>query len=158
MSAVRNARPDAVPEMISHALRVLEDLLEATDHACTFTLQHGPLSDDDVATSVTALLPRHCRVSGLEPVSSWSGLVRDALPGLFLPGRPQQDWPQQSPPRELAEALTDWAVALMGRLWPDSAESWTVTVHARGWYEAFYVDLAVRVSDRVWLLHLGVTD
>ncbi len=60
--------------------------------------------------------------------------------------------------QELAEALTDWAVALMGRLWPDSAESWVLTVTTRDWYEAAYVDLVVRVDDRVWLLHLGVTD
>ncbi|GGR99006.1 hypothetical protein GCM10010169_49510 [Micromonospora fulviviridis] len=33
LSAVRDARPDAVPEMVRHALRVLEDLLEEVDHA-----------------------------------------------------------------------------------------------------------------------------
>jgi hypothetical protein len=144
--------------MIRHALRVLEDLLEEADHACTFTLDYGPLADGDVATAVNALLPRRCRVAGLEPVSSWSELVREALPGLFLPGRQPEAWAGRSAPRELAEAVTDWAVALMGRLWPESAESWAVTVDARDWYEAAYVDLAVRVSDRVWLLHLGVSD
>lgn len=46
----------------------------------------------------------------------------------------------------------------MGRLWPDSAESWALTVDTRDWYEAAYVDLVVRVADRVWLLHLGVSD
>jgi hypothetical protein len=158
LSAARNARLDAVPEMIGHALRVLEDLLEEVDHACTFTLADGPLTDDDVVASVNALLPKHCQVSGLEPVASWSTLVRATLPGLFVPGRQPQAWAEQSTARELAEALTDWAVALMGRLWPASAESWTLTVNARDWYEAAYVDLVVRGSDRVWLLHLGVTD
>src|SRR6266545_1474735 len=137
LSAARNARLDAVPEMINHALQVLEDLLEEADHACTFTLVDGPLTDDDVAAAVNALLPKHFWVAGLEPVNSWS---------------------MQSAAQELAEALTDWAVALMGRLWPDSAESWVLTVTTRDWYEAAYVDLVVRVDDRVWLLHLGVTD
>jgi hypothetical protein len=158
LSAARNARPDAVPEMISHALRVLEDLLEEADHACTFTLNQGPLTDDDVAASVNALLPQGCRVSGLEPASSWSTLVRQALPGFFVPGRQPHAWAEQAAARKLAEALTDWAVALMGRLWQDSAESWALTVDTRDWYEAAYVDLVVRVGDRVWLLHLGVSD
>lgn len=105
LSAARNARLDAVPEMISHALRVLEDLLEEVDHACTFTLVDGPLTDDDVVASVNALLPKHCRVSELEPVSSWSILVREALPGLFVRGgshkpgpssRLRGSWPKRS--------------------------------------------------------------
>jgi len=158
LSAARNARLDAVPEMISHALRVLEDLLEDVDHVCTFTLVEGPLTDDDAAASVNGLLPKHCRVSELEPVNSWSALVRLALPGLFVPGRQPEAWAEQSAPRRLAEAVADWTVALMGRLWPDSAESWAVTVDSRDWYEAAYVDLAVHVRDRVWLLHLGVSD
>lgn len=158
LSAARDARPDALPEMIGHALRVLEDLLEVADHACTFTLTDGPLTHDDVVASVNALLPKHCRVAELERVSSWSTLVRETLPGLFIPGRQPQAWAEQSAARQLAEALADWAVALMGRLWPNSAESWILTVQASGWYEAAYVDLVVRVDDRVWLLHLGVTD
>ncbi|WP_446210900.1 hypothetical protein [Micromonospora sp. IBSANI012] len=158
LSAARIARLDAVPEMISHALQVLEDLLEEVDHACTFTLVDGPLTDDDVVASVNVLLPTHCRVSGLESVNSWSALVREALPGLFVPGRQPQAWAEQSAAQGLAQALTDWAVALMGRLWPDSAESWVLTVDTRDWYEAAYVDLVVRVGDRVWLLHLGVSD
>ncbi|MEU4482497.1 hypothetical protein AB0F68_31205 [Micromonospora sp. NPDC023966] len=158
LSAARNARLDAVPDMIRHALRVLEDLLEEVDHACTFTLLNGPLIDDDVVASVNALLPKHCRVAGLESVSSWSTLVREALPGLFVPGRQPQAWAEPSAARELAEALTDWAVALMARLWPDSAESWALTVHTDDWYEAAYVDLVVRAGDQVWLLHLGVSD
>jgi len=69
-----------------------------------------------------------------------------------------QAWAEQSAPRKLAEAIAEWAVALMRRLWPDSAESWSVTVDTKDWYEAAYIDVAVRVSDRVWLLHLGVSD
>ncbi|GGR99011.1 hypothetical protein GCM10010169_49520 [Micromonospora fulviviridis] len=118
----------------------------------------GPLTDDDVVTSVNALLPRQCRVSGLESVSSWSALVREALPGLFVPTRQPRAWAEQSPARDLAEALTEWAVALMGRLWADSAESWALTVDTEDWYEAAYVDLVVREGDRIWLLHLGVSD
>jgi hypothetical protein len=158
LSAARNARLDAVPEMISHALRLLEDLLEEVDHVCTFTLAEGPFTEDAAAASVNALLPKHCRVSELEPVSSWPLLVRAALPGLFVPGRQSEAWAEQSAPRKLAEAVADWTLALMGRLWPDSAESWAVTVDSRDWYEAAYVDLAVRVGHRVWLLHLGVSD
>jgi hypothetical protein len=158
LSAARDARLDAVPEMIGHALRVLEDLLEVADHVCTFTLADGPLMNDDLVASVNALLPKDCRVAELKPVHSWSRLVHEALPGLFIPGRQPQAWAEHSAARQLAEALADWAVALMGRLWPDSAESWTLTVHTDGWYEAAYVDLVVRVDDRVWLLHLGVTD
>nr|WP_152332327.1 hypothetical protein [Micromonospora purpureochromogenes] len=158
LSAVSNARLDAVPAMVGHALRVLEDLLEEVDHACTFTLVNGPLTDDDVVASVNALLPRQCRVSGLEPVNSWSTLVREALPGLFMPTRQPSAWADQSSARDLAETLTDWAVALMGRLWADSAESWAVTVDTDDWYEAAYVDLVVREGDDIWLLHLGVSD
>ena len=96
LSAARNARLDAVPEMINHALQVLEDLLEEADHACTFTLVDGPLTDDDVAAAVNALLPKHFWVAGLEPVNSWSMLVREALPGLFVPGRQPHAWAEQS--------------------------------------------------------------
>ncbi|MEE6309036.1 hypothetical protein V1634_19555 [Plantactinospora veratri] len=158
LSAARNATQDAVPEMVNHALRVLEDLLEETDHVCTFTLVDGPLTADGVIASVDALLPANCRVSALEPVGSWSTTVRAALPGLFVPGRQPYAWAEQGAARTLAEALADWAVALMRRLWPDSAESWTLTVQARDWYEGAYVDVVVRVGDRVWLLHLGVSD
>ena len=158
LSAARNARLDAVPEMISHALRVLEDLLEEADHVCTFTLVDGPLTDDDVTAAVNSLLPKRCVVSGMQPVSPWTMLVREALPEFFVPARQRQAWAEESAARELAEALADWAVALMGRIWPDSAESWALTVNAHDWYEASYVDLVVRVADRVWLLHLGVSD
>jgi hypothetical protein len=103
---------------------------------------------------VNALLPKGCRVSALEPVASWFTLVRETLPGFFVPGPQPHAWAAQ----DLAEALTGWAVALMGRLWPDAAESWALTVDARNWYEAAYVDLVVRTGDRVWLLHLGVSD
>ena len=143
--------------MIKHALRVLEDLLEEANHACTFTLTDVPLTTD-VVTTVNALLPSRCRVSKLEPVSSWSELVHTALPGLFLPGRPPHAWLQGMPARKLAEALADWAVALMRRLWPGPVESWELTVDSQHWYEAVYVDLVVRVDSRVWLLHLGVSD
>lgn len=154
VGAVRNARLDAVPDMIDHALRILEDLLEEADHACTFTLVDRACTDDDVAAAVNALLPKYCRVSRLEPLASWAALVQDALPGLFLPSA----WVGRPEPRELAEGVANWCVALMRRLWPDDAESWSVTVQADDWYEAAYVDLAVRTSGRVWLLHLGVTD
>lgn len=158
MTAVSGARLDAVPEMIGRALRVLEDLLEQVNHACTFTLTDGPLTDDDVTLSVGALLPKQCRVSALEPAGPWSAAVRSALPGLFAPSRPPHTWTGPSPAWTLAETLTDWVVALLGRLWPDTAECWSLTVETRGWYEGAYVDLVVRVDDRVWLLHLGVTD
>jgi hypothetical protein len=158
LSAARNARLDAVPQMIRHALVVLEDLLEEADHACTFTLEDGPLTDGDLVASVNALLPERCRVLGLEPVSSWSAFVREVLPGFFVPGRQPQAWADRSAPRELVEALRDWVLALMERLWPDSAECWDLTVSAADWYEAAYVDLVVRLPDRVWLLHLGVSD
>jgi hypothetical protein len=158
LAAARNARLDAVPEMVGRALRVLEDLLEEVDHVCRFTLQDGPLVDGDVAASVNALLPQDCRVGGLTPVASWAAPVREALPGLFVPGRRPDAWTEGSAARELAEALADWAVALMGRLWSGPVESWALTVATRGWYEAAYVDLVVRAGDRVWLLHLGVSD
>ena len=156
--AGQEARLELVPEMIRDALRVLEDLLDAMNHACTFSLQEGSLTNDDVPASIGALLPSHCWVERLEPVSSWTELTREALPGLFIPWRPQEAWTRGSAPRELAEATTDWTVALLGRLWPASAESWSVVVETRGWYVGAYVDLAVRVTDRIWLLHLGVTD
>ncbi|MEU1689843.1 hypothetical protein [Micromonospora sp. NPDC005707] len=158
LSAARGARPDAVPEMINHALRVLEDLLEEVDHACTFTLTGGPLVDDDVVAAIDALLPESCRTARLEPVTSWSTLVREALPGLFVPTRQPDAWAPESAARRLADGLTDWVLALMGRLWPERAEAWTLTVDTGDWYEAAYVDLVVRVPDRVWLLHLGVSD
>ena len=158
LAAARNARLDAVPEMARRALRVLEDLLEEADHACTFTLEDGPLTDGDVSASVNALLPKGCRVAALEPVTSWPTVVRAALPGLFVPGRQPEAWAEHATGRHLAEGLADWAVALMGRLWPAAAECWSLTVSTRGWYEAAYVDLVVRTGDRVWLLHLGVTD
>jgi hypothetical protein len=158
LPAARYARTDAVPAMISRVLRVLEDLLEDADHACTFTLADGPLTDGDVAAAVTALLPPDCRIAGLEPVPSWPVLVREALPEFFLPVHQPLQWAEQSPARELVEALADWAVTLMARVWPESAESWALTVACREWYEAAYVDLVVRVDDRVWLLHLGVSD
>jgi hypothetical protein len=91
-------------------------------------------------------------------VGSWSAFVREVLPGFFVPGRQPQAWADQSAARELAEALRDWVLALMARLWPDSAECWDLTVNAADWYEAAYVDLVVRLPDRVWLLHLGVSD
>lgn len=158
LSAARIARLDAVPKMIGHALSALEDLLEDADHVCTFTLTDGPVVNDDLVASVDSLLPKHCRVSGLEPANSWSTVVRETLPGLFVPSRQPHAWAENAAPRELTEALADWVVALMGRLWPDSAESWTLTVNARDWYEAAYVDLVVRADDRIWLLHLGVSD
>jgi hypothetical protein len=144
--------------MVGHALMVLQDLLEDADHACTFTLADGACTGDDVSASVDALLPEYCRVTALEPLNSWSAQVREVLPGLFVPSTwslAPADW---STPRELAGALANWSVALLGRLWPESAESWSVTVEADDWYEAVYVDTAVRTGGRVWLLHLGVTD
>ncbi|WP_433124985.1 hypothetical protein ACQPWW_21325 [Micromonospora sp. CA-240977] len=157
LSAARNAKLDAVPEMINHALRFLEDLLEETNHVCTFTLTDGPLMGD-VTTAVNALLPTDCRVSRLAPVGSWSELVHAALPGLFLPGQPAYVWAEKMPARQLAEAVAGWVVALLRRIWPGSVESWELTVDTSHWYEAVYVDLVVWVDDRVWLLHLGVSD
>lgn len=51
LSAAWNARPDAIPEMVTHALRLLADLLEDTNHICSFTLKDGPFTDNDVAAS-----------------------------------------------------------------------------------------------------------
>ena len=70
----------------------------------------------------------------------------------------QLSWAEQSPARDLAKALTQWALALLGRLWTASAESWSLTVDTDDWYEAAYVDLVVREVDELWLLHLGVSD
>ena len=158
LSAVRYARPDAVPEMIRRALRVLEDLMEDADHACTFTLVDCPLIDDDLTMAVNTLLPNGCRVAGLEPVTSWAEQVRSALPAFFVPINQARAWAERSIARELVEALADWVVALMRRGWPDSAEAWALTVYTTTWYEADYVDLVVRADDRMWLLHLGVSD
>jgi hypothetical protein len=144
--------------MINHALRVLEDLLEEVDHACTFTLTGGPPVGDDVVAAVDALLPERCGTARLEPLTSWPTLVREALPGLFVPSRQPEAWAPESAVRQVADGLTDWVLALMRRLWPESAEAWTLTVDTGDWYEAAYVDLVVRVPDRVWLLHLGVSD
>lgn len=156
--AGQQARLELVPDMIRDALRVLEDLLDATNHALTFTLDEGPLTDNDVAASIGALLQNDCWVEALEPVTSWAEITREALPGLFIPTRPQEAWIRGATPRELAETITDWTMSLLHRLWPADAEVWSVTVECRGWYEAAYVDIAVRVADRMWLLHLGVTD
>jgi len=54
--------------------------------------------------------------------------------------------------------LADWAVALMGRLWPDDAECWDLTVATGDRYAAAYVDVVVNHQERVWLLHFGVRD
>ncbi|MFC4997954.1 hypothetical protein ACFPIJ_08950 [Dactylosporangium cerinum] len=158
LSAARQARIDAVPEMVRHALRVLEDLLEEADHACTFTLDVAPLTVDGVAATVAAMLPQRCEVAALVPVPDWPEAVGAALPGFFVPGRQPQAWERGAAPRVLAEALAGWVVALLARLWPHDAEAWELTVRTRDWYEAAYVDLVVRVEGRVWLLHLGVSD
>ncbi|WP_203702594.1 hypothetical protein [Asanoa iriomotensis] len=156
--AAREARLELVPDIARDALRVLEGVLDEMNHACTFTLTDGPLGDGDTTAAVEALLPTDCRVTQLEPVPSWSELARESLPGLFIPWRPEEMWQRGSPPRELAEALGDWTLALLARLWPATAEAWSVTVECRSWYEGAYLDLAVRTTDQMWLLHLGVTD
>jgi hypothetical protein len=86
---------------------VLEDLLDAMNHALTFTLEEYPLTDNDVAASVGALLADDCWVDALEPVASWAELTREAPPGLFIPSRAcggidpvarrHVDWPKRSP-------------------------------------------------------------
>ncbi|WP_327001901.1 hypothetical protein OHA72_43270 [Dactylosporangium sp. NBC_01737] len=158
LSAARNARIDAVPDMVRHALRVLEDLLEEADHACTFTLDEAPLAAAGVAATVTTLLPQRCEVAALAPVPDWSTVVGAALPGFFVPSRQPQAWSGQAPPWLLADALAAWVVALLWRLWPAGCEAWELTVQARDWYEAAYIDVVVSVDGRVWLLHLGVSD
>lgn len=157
LQAVRDATADEIPEMVDRALRFLEDLLVGINHVCTFTLTSGPLLGD-VTTGVNALLPKDCAVSRLAPVSSWPALVDAALPGLFLPGEPAYAWAEKMPARQLAEAVAGWVVALLRRLWPGSVQSWELTVDTRQWYEGVYVDLVVRRDDRVWLLHLGLSD
>jgi hypothetical protein len=156
--AAQRARTDAVPEMITHALAVLTDLLEQPDHACEFTLESGPLIDGDVAESVNALLPTSCHVQGLAEVPCWRGPVSEALPGLFLPTGQPAAWIEGAPARTLVEALSNWSMALMSRLWPEDAPCWTLTVETKDWYETFYVDVVIHDEQRVWLLHLGVTD
>lgn len=158
LSAARNARIDAVPDMVRHALRVLEDLLEETDHACTFTLDEAPPAAAGVAATVNLLLPQRCEVAALAPAQDWPAVVGAALPGFFVPSRQPQAWAPPAAPRVLAEALSAWVVALLSRLWPAGAEAWELTVQSRDWYEAAYVDVVVRTDDRVWLLHLGVSD
>jgi hypothetical protein len=158
LQAAQRARADAVPEMINHALMVLADVLEETNLACEFALKTGPLIDRDVTQSVNTLLPSHCRVQGLEWVPRWRVPVGDALPGLFLPTRQPDAWAEGTPARTLAETLTEWAVALMSRLWPDDAECWNLTVETDAWYAAAYVDVVINHQEQVWLLHLGVTD
>src|SRR5690349_14576914 len=122
--SAQHARIDAVPEMINHVLTVLADLMEEDNHACEFSLAAGPLIDRDVAESVIALLPSSCRVSGLQWVSCWRTPVGDALPEGFLPAGQPDAWAKGAPGRILVETLTDWAVALMSRLWPDDVECW----------------------------------
>lgn len=153
------AQHDAVPEMVRKVLVVLQDLLEDTDHACTFTFDQGPLIGD-VATSVNALLPSGCRVVELSPVESWRALLHERLPAYFVPsGRSGiSPWDEDSAARHLADGLTALLAALLRRLWPDAAPAWRLEVACRDWYEAAYVDIAVRVEDRVSFLHLGVTD
>ncbi|MEV4510382.1 hypothetical protein AB0K00_15620 [Dactylosporangium sp. NPDC049525] len=158
LSAARNARLDAVPDMVRHALRVLEDVVEEADHACTFTLDAAPLAADGVTATVNTLLPLRCEVAALAPVADWSTVVGAALPGFFVPTRQPQAWAAQAAPRVLADALAAWVVALLSRLWPAEAEAWELTVQSRDWYEAAYVDVVVRVDATVWLLHLGVSD
>ncbi|MDG6108612.1 hypothetical protein Daura_25220 [Dactylosporangium aurantiacum] len=157
LSAARQARLDAVPDMVRHALRVLEDVLEEADHACTFTLEETPLTGD-LDAAVRALLPASCEVAGLTPVPVWSTVVGAALPGFFVPSRQPQAWAAQAAPRVLAEALSAWVTALLARLWPATAQAWELTVRSRDWYEAAYVDVVVLADGRVWLLHLGVSD
>src|SRR5262249_17395721 len=133
----------AVPEMINHVLAVLADLLEEANHACEFSLAAGPLTDRDVAESVNALLPSSCRVQGLEWVSCWRTPVGAALPEGFLPAGQPAAWAKDAPARTLVETLTDWAVALMSRLWPDDVECWNLTVETDDWYAAVYVDIVI---------------
>ncbi len=158
LAAARYARTDALPEMVRHALVVLEDLLEDADHACTFTLAEAQLTPGGVAATVRTLLPQGCEVATLAPVAGWPDVVGAALPGFFVPLRPPEAWTAGAPPRALAEALSAWVAVLLARLWPADAEAWELTVRCRDWYEAAYVDLVVRVEGRVWLLHLGVSD
>ncbi|MDP9792932.1 hypothetical protein J2S43_001444 [Catenuloplanes nepalensis] len=151
---VVDAGAEEVPEMVRRALGVLEDLLLATNHGCTFTLADGPLVDGDVATSVTALLPAGCRVDVLSLAEAWTPLVRSALPARFIPS----ELASHDVPMGVVRALADWTEALLGLIWPESAPSWTVEVECPGWYEGSYLDVAVLAGDRMWLLHLGVSD
>ncbi|MFC7280159.1 hypothetical protein ACFQS1_39895 [Paractinoplanes rhizophilus] len=158
LHALQLARADAVPEMINHVLVMLSDLMEDADHACEFSLASGPLIDGDVAESVSPLLPSSCRVQGLYWVECWRVPVSAALPELFLPSRQPDVWEEGAPGRVLVATLADWAVALMGRLWPDDVECWELRVETDDWYAAAYVDVLINHLGRVWLLHLGVTD
>lgn len=158
LQATRGARIDAVPEMINHTLTVLADLLEETNHACEFSLRTGPLIDDDIPQSVNALLPSLCRTQLLQWLPSWRAPVRDALPELFLPIWQPEAWTPGSPARTVADALSEWVVALMSRLWPDDAQCWNLTVESDDGYTPAYVDTVINQHEQVWLVHLGVTD
>jgi hypothetical protein len=158
LEAVRGARTDAVPEMITHALVVLADLLEQPNHACEFSLDSGPLIDNDVAESVNVLLPTSCHVQRLDQEPCWRIPVSDALPALFVPTGQPDAWTEGAPARTLVETLTKWSMALMSRLWPDDAQCWTLTVETQDWYAAAYIDVVINHQEQVWLLHLGVTD
>ncbi|WP_250002129.1 hypothetical protein [Actinoplanes sp. M2I2] len=149
---------DAVPEMVDHALLVLADVLEEKYLACEFSLDTGPLIDENIEASVNALLPGRCRVARMAPAPPWRPLVREALPAMFLPSGQPGVWDQGTAPRFLAESLADWAVALLSRLWPEDADCWTLTVEIRDPYAPSYFDVVIEYQERVWLLHLGVTD
>ncbi|MGH7918780.1 MAG: hypothetical protein ACREQM_02415 [Candidatus Dormibacteraceae bacterium] len=147
-----------LPQMINRALAVLADLLLDANHVCTFTLDHGPLVAD-VITSANHLLPSGCRVSELKPIESWEALFTESLPSgdPFVPAS-ITPWGENTPVRVLAERLTGWIVALLGRLWGEDATAFTSDVECDDLYEVYYIDLVVQMTDRVSLLHLGVSD
>lgn len=153
-------RAEAVPEMVKRALAVLEDLLAAPDHNCTFRLDRAPAAGDDL-TSANRVLPPGCHASRMHDVESWQGLVVQELPERFLPGWPDDEswaWAKGTPARRLADDLTAWTVSLLRRLWPDAAPAFIAEIECEGFYEMDYVDLFVHAGLDVWLLHLGVSD
>ncbi|MDQ0365056.1 hypothetical protein [Catenuloplanes indicus] len=146
-------------EVINRALRVLADLLEDTDHFCTFTLTDAAIGDDGVEPALNTLIADPFHAESLTAAGDWSRIVGEALPMRFAASwRRPQAWAEGAGPRRLAAGLTDWIMAHLVHLWPADADCWTVRVNESKVYENIYLDLAVRVEDRLWLLHLGVCD
>ncbi|GAB7039134.1 MULTISPECIES: hypothetical protein [Catenuloplanes] len=157
--AVEHLGPDVAREVGNRALRVLADLLEDTDHICTFTPADAPIGDGGVQAAVNTLIADPFHAETLTPAVDWPHIVREALPARFIASwRRPQTWADGTGPRRLADGLTDWIVAHLAHLWPADADCWTVRVNESKVYENIYLDLAVRVGDRLWLLHLGVCD
>ncbi|GAA4604112.1 hypothetical protein BJY16_004870 [Actinoplanes octamycinicus] len=153
---VADATPDEAVEMIERTLRILEDLLCGTNHSVSLRLSQQPLIKGSVSRSAEALLGDGLRPT-LSPLASWSRAILDVLPGWFAPAHAAEG----SPPRRLAEGLTEWLVALLGQVWPPGVEAYLMDVKAvekGAFWDVDYVDIVVRVGAKVWHLHIGRSD